>query len=140
MTSQSDKPMAHAISVRQPWAWLILQGIKPIENRSRATSFRGPLYLHTGQNFDEDAFADWRWIAERGGPAQPPDRRTFERGGLIGVIDIIDCVRASDSRWFVGPVGYVIGRVRTIPIMPMPGQLGIFLCPRLVRPDIELAA
>ncbi len=136
MTPQSEQPMAHAISIRQPWAWLILTGYKAIENRARGTPFRGPLYVHTGQNFDEAAFTSWDWIASRGGPAQPPERHTFERGGLVGVMDIIDCVRESDSPWFTGPVGYVIGRVKTIPIMPMPGQLGIFFLPRLERPTL----
>jgi ASCH domain len=31
------------IVIRQPWAWLIVNGIKDIENRSWRTRYRGPL-------------------------------------------------------------------------------------------------
>src|SRR5437016_10859136 len=41
-----------ALSVRQPWAWLIVNGHKDIENRSWQTKFRGKLLIHAGQRFD----------------------------------------------------------------------------------------
>lgn len=34
--------MLPAISIRQPWAWLILNAGKDIENRDWPTNFRGP--------------------------------------------------------------------------------------------------
>ena len=40
------------LSVRQPWAWLIMQGFKPIENRTWRTNYRGKLYIHAGKLFD----------------------------------------------------------------------------------------
>lgn len=42
-------PMSY-LSVRQPWAHAIVTGIKPIENRSWKTSFRGPLLIHAGKS------------------------------------------------------------------------------------------
>jgi hypothetical protein len=36
------------LSIRQPWAWLIVNGHKPVENRDWATSFRGPVLIHAG--------------------------------------------------------------------------------------------
>ena len=33
------------IVIRQPWAWLIVNGIKDIENRSWRTRYRGPLLI-----------------------------------------------------------------------------------------------
>ena len=33
------------IVVRQPWAWLIVNGFKDIENRSWKTRHRGPLLI-----------------------------------------------------------------------------------------------
>lgn len=33
-----------ALSIRQPWAWLILHAGKDIENRVWQTRFRGELY------------------------------------------------------------------------------------------------
>jgi len=38
-----------ALSVKQPWAWLIVNGYKKIENRNWPTSFRGRIYIHAGR-------------------------------------------------------------------------------------------
>jgi hypothetical protein len=35
-----------ALSVRQPYAWLIVAGLKDVENRSRRLRHRGPLLIH----------------------------------------------------------------------------------------------
>ena len=36
-----------AITIRQPWASLIVHGIKDIENRSWQTNFRGRVLIHS---------------------------------------------------------------------------------------------
>ena len=41
--------MIPALSIRQPWAWLIVNGHKDIENRDWPTNFRGRLLVHAGQ-------------------------------------------------------------------------------------------
>src|ERR1700739_1238088 len=44
------------LTIRQPWAELILRGRKPYELRSWKTHHRGPLVIHAGPNIDtEDA-------------------------------------------------------------------------------------
>lgn len=43
-----------AISINQPWAWCIVNGYKPIENRDWATQFRGTVLIHAGKKFKED--------------------------------------------------------------------------------------
>lgn len=40
-----------AITVKQPWTWAIAHGGKTIENRSRGTSYRGPLLIHAGKGW-----------------------------------------------------------------------------------------
>ncbi|WP_289241690.1 ASCH domain-containing protein [Delftia sp.] len=40
--------MIPALSIRQPWAWLIVHGYKDIENRDWHTPFRGNLLVHAG--------------------------------------------------------------------------------------------
>jgi hypothetical protein len=35
-----------ALTIRQPWAWLIVHGHKDLENRTWCTSYRGPLLIH----------------------------------------------------------------------------------------------
>lgn len=41
-----DRP---ALGVRQPWAELILRGIKTLEIRSTATRIRGPIYIYASR-------------------------------------------------------------------------------------------
>jgi hypothetical protein len=41
-----------AISIRQPWAWLIVNGYKDIENRIWAAKLRGPVLIHAGQSLN----------------------------------------------------------------------------------------
>ena len=55
------------ISVRQPWAYLIVAGYKPVENRTWNTSYRGPLLIHASQAMEENDFPVQReWIRESG--------------------------------------------------------------------------
>lgn len=44
-----------ALTIQQPWAWCIAAGHKLVENRSWATSYRGPLAIHAGKTVDRDA-------------------------------------------------------------------------------------
>ena len=34
------------LSVRQPWASLLVRGVKDIENRTWSTTYRGPVLIH----------------------------------------------------------------------------------------------
>jgi len=47
--------MAMALSIRQPWAELILQGKKTIETRKWDTAFRGEFYIHASKIIDMEA-------------------------------------------------------------------------------------
>ena len=42
-----------ALSIKQPWAWLICAGYKDIENRDWSTKFRGRIYVHAGLSESE---------------------------------------------------------------------------------------
>jgi len=54
----------------------------------------------------------------------PLDR--LEKGGIIGLVKITDCVRRHPSRFFVGTFGFVMERPYPLPFKPMRGMLGIF--------------
>lgn len=41
------------LSVRQPWASLIVCGFKPFENRSWSTSHRGPVWIHASKRISD---------------------------------------------------------------------------------------
>ena len=71
-----------ALSIRQPWAWLIVHGHKDIENRTWTTSFRGRLLVHAGKSFDKEGY---RWVESHMDVAMPKPEQ-FERGGSALVI------------------------------------------------------
>lgn len=45
-----------ALSIRQPWAFLIAAGIKDVENRSWPTKYRGRFFIHASKIYDKKAF------------------------------------------------------------------------------------
>lgn len=118
-----------AISIRQPWAWLILYGGKDIENRSWPTRFRGPVLIHAAKGMTAEEYEGARQFTDGACLARPwPTIRELERGGIVGVAEIVDCVTASDSLWFVGEYGFVIRGARPLPFHPCKGALGFFRC------------
>lgn len=127
----SDLPRL-ALSVRQPWAWAIIHAGKNIENRSWQGSnpgikFRGPVCIHasTGMTRDEfdDAIEDIDYASN---VDRLPQARELVRGAIIGVVDVVDVIRKSDSRWWCGPLGLVLANARAIDPIPCKGQLGFF--------------
>lgn len=44
-----------ALSVRQPWASMIMWGLKTVEVRSWSTAYRGELFIHASKRIDERA-------------------------------------------------------------------------------------
>ena len=111
-----------ALSIRQPWAWLITHGHKDIENRTWHTACRGPVLIHTGQRLDDDA--DYaRDLASEIGVAMPQD---LPLGGIVGMARIIDCVTYADSPWFCGTYGFVLADARPLPFVACPGRRKVF--------------
>ena len=50
-----------AITIKQPWATLIVLGEKKFETRSWQTKYRGPIAIHAGKTIDKNACND-SWI------------------------------------------------------------------------------
>jgi len=110
--------------VRHPWAWLIVAGFKDVENRGKRTNYRGPVLIHAGTNEGSFRPSVWRWL-EKEHQVVPPDELYF--GGILGVVDIVDCVTTHSSPWFDGKgFGYVLANPRRLPFRPCKGQLGLF--------------
>lgn len=111
-----------ALSIRQPWAWLIIKGQKDIENRSWPTKVRGPFLIHAGRKFDSTGY---EWVVSEMGLAMPPPSE-FRLGGIVGMGEITDCVTEHDSLWFSGPYGFVLKNAKPSPFVPLPGKLDFF--------------
>jgi len=116
-----------ALSIRQPWAWAILNAGKTIENRDWRTNRRGPIAIHAGKGMP---FADYRDCLDTLAMIRPdldlPGIDELQRGGIVGVATIVDCVYASDSPWFFGTFGLVLADIRPVPFIPVRGELGFF--------------
>ncbi|BBK44161.1 hypothetical protein STVA_41810 [Allostella vacuolata] len=113
-----------ALSIMQPWAWLIIHQHKRVENRTWHTSHRGPILIHAGKTIDREAY---EWIADNFPAIAVPGPATIARGGIVGQATIIACVnRRPADPWFFGPWGFVLTEARPLPFRPYRGALGIF--------------
>ena len=115
-----------ALSIRQPWAWLVIHGYKDIENRKHHFGVRGEFLVHASKqpaaNYDEIC----RQVLEVFEIEIPPFEE-LPKGALVGKSEITDCVTESDSPWFHGPNGLVLKNSEAFgePI-PWKGRLGFF--------------
>lgn len=126
-----------ALSIQQPWAWLIVNGFKDIENRTWRTNRTGEVLIHAGQKLDREAHNDLISGCDpvTGGELDDEIFRAYvtahklvgaPRGGLVGAVVIDGCVNFDRSPWFVGPWGFVLRNARELPFRPLKGALGFF--------------
>jgi hypothetical protein len=114
-----------ALSIRQPWAWLIVNGHKDIENRQWKTHQRGRIAVHASKGMTRDEYAIADVLAEEQGVTLPAFE-DLERGGIVGTVEIVDCVDRDASPWFFGDYGFVLKNPRLVPFQPMSGRLNFF--------------
>ena len=79
-----------ALSIRQPYAELILRGVKCFEYRSRPTHQRGRVYVYAAkQEGDPSGYRKLRCAPE-----------DLPRGVLVGTVEIVNCTGTpGDYRW-----------------------------------------
>lgn len=131
-----------ALSVKQPWASLIADGLKSWEIRTWTTSYRGPLIICAGQRPSTTLDAqDWAYSAGLLGTTVAVVRlnnvRLIEHGGY-----------STNARCRVKPGEYAweLTNVRKLPAIQLKGRLGLFdvsedLIERIAnRPDVTIAA
>lgn len=128
-----EKPVRiwRVLSVRQPWAWAIVNGWKNIENRDWSTRIRGPILIHASKKV---TFADYQafcifivgfsWGLDV--LHALPEIEDLQRGGVVGAATILNCVDHHESDWFTGDYGFVLADQRTVPFVPLKGRLGFF--------------
>lgn len=117
-----------ALSILQPWAWLITNGLKDIENRVWRTSYRGEFLVHAGKGFDAEGYQALRHdpVFALALTGMPSGSAEFARGGIVGSAVLADCVEDHDSEWFNGPYGFVLRDARVLPFQPCRGMLNFF--------------
>lgn len=112
--------LMQAISVRQPWAWLLLHKGKNVENRSWAlpACYVGvPLLLHAGKTE----------------ASVPPEMHPLlteydgRLGGVVGRITFGPTTQGHPSHWAEpGARHWPVLRARPLPFFACRGRLGIF--------------
>jgi hypothetical protein len=123
-----------ALSIRQPWAWLIVNGFKDIENRSWQTNLREEIFIHASKTMTgidyRSAMCFVEDLKRNQNVALPiitiPDKKDLQYGGIVGAATITACVTESDSPWFTGDYGFVLEDPRVLSFMPCPGTLKFF--------------
>lgn len=136
------------LTIRQPWAWLICEGLKDIENRDWLTYYSGELYIHASKTFDWNAF---QWLAQRpftldaGRKAVEHFKIRFGRtpedsvisaafdelGAVVGCVDLVAGYGRSKSIWAQQDVKYHWTLAHAYHIKPIParGKLNIWTMP-----------
>lgn len=128
----------YALSIKQPWAALLVHGLKTIEVRRWATARRGRVLIHAARIPDARK-QGWRLVT-------PEIQPTTElRGGIIGVAELRDCIRypnleqfkadqerhRNDPDWFLPPClyGFLFANMEKLPFRRFVGNVRFFRVP-----------
>ena len=118
-----------ALSINHPWAWLIVNGFKTVENRDWDTRYRGDFLIHAGKKID---FSCYEFLEDTNIDAPSPDQ--LQTGGIVGKATLINTVHIKDRHlitqkdqiWFFGDYGFILDNAEPIPFRPCKGALGFF--------------
>ena len=74
------------LTIKQPWASLIVEGIKQYEFRSWKTNYRGKLLIHAGLTLDK-IYAN----------KLKEYNLSFVSGAIIGEVELVDCILVDEE-------------------------------------------
>lgn len=144
-----------ALSLTQPWAWIILHLGKRIENRSRNLgNYRGTLLLHASKGMTlREYFSAFEFVEAQFGhdlASRIPDPKDplLVRGAIVGACEVVNQCgpglrwaeplpltprglgNGIDTRWYMGAHAYVFDQVRELTApTPCKGALGFWTPP-----------
>lgn len=70
-----------AITIKQPFATLIAEGMKQYEFRTWKTKYRGKILIHAGKSVDKEALKKYEHL-----------NLDYPSGSIIAVAELADCV------------------------------------------------
>ena len=120
-----------ALTIKQPWAGLIVTGIKDVENRTWRTNYRGRILIHASkipcsrgdlEAYPLPALAGHIEISKYS-PSQ------FAGGAIIGSVEIVDCIMNHPSEWSEkGVYNWVLANPVKFdkPVLNVNGMLGLW--------------
>ena len=129
-----------ALSIKQPWLFLILNGFKDMEIRTTNVKFRGVFGLHASKQFDHKGYGYLKEEYEEYFKAFSDDY--FTKGGIVGVANLWNIMKFKDKdqfndfkdrhlnnpEWYDKRMkAYVLQDIHTLEkTIPYKGQLGMF--------------
>ena len=143
--------MMLALSIRQPWAWLIVHGGKTIENRRWNTRVRGEFLIHAAKGMSRGEYDDAvDFVLGLGLSLVVPPFEALLRCGIVGrgrLVDVLPPCSVTDPldvywrpcahTWHMpGQFGFVLSDVEALPFRPLRGELGFF---RVAEPAPDAA-
>lgn len=128
------------LSIRQPWADLIVLGLKKAEFRSWKSLYRGPVVIHASKQVEKDARLHflrlldkpWEWYVEKDVKERLGGYLTYPRTGVaLGMAKLVEIAR---SEYFYKELGFseesfawIFEDVRPLKTeVPLKGRLGLF--------------
>jgi hypothetical protein len=127
--------MAKALSLKQPYAWLIANGYLLLDDRTWETHYRGPIFIHASKGLYE-TYYDY---LKTNSNIPLPSKDKLEYGGIVGKANLVLCcksanlpvnIKSHQKAHFAGLnkdyFGFLFERAKPLPLIPCRGKLGIF--------------
>jgi hypothetical protein len=124
-----------ALSLKQPYAWLIANGYLLVDDRTWGTQYRGPVLIHASKGLYEEYYD----FLKANTDIPLPAKDKLEYGGVVGIANLVLCSRPSElptgisrqQRAHFGGVhqeyfGFLFEHATPLTLMPCRGKLGIF--------------
>lgn len=136
MEDTPDAP-ERVLSIRQPWASLILAGHKGVENRTWETLWRGRMLVHAGKLPDPYGYRNAATII--GGKV---DEQSYPRGAYLGTVSLVDVHKEEFACCLPWGEAGVYHWVVTDPVklpepIPGPGRLALYSPPAEILAALE---
>lgn len=74
------------LTLKQPWATLVAEGIKKYEFRSWKTKYRGKLLIHAGSGIDKKELDKYKNLGYE-----------FPKSKIIACVDLVDCLELDEN-------------------------------------------
>lgn len=120
-----------ALSIREPYATLIKDGVKYIETRSFKTNYRGPLYIHTSKT-----------KTKINDELIPLIKSDFHYGCIVCKCNLVDCIYMDEKfinkvkkenynnyisgYYEVGRYAWILSDIEEVDPISVNGQLGLW--------------
>jgi hypothetical protein len=135
MSTSTPSGVIKALSLKQPFAWLIANGYLLVDDRTWGTQYRGPILIHASKGLYEAYYQHIKSNTD----VPIPDRDKLEYGGVVGIAKLVLCSKpgelpagiSREQRAHFGGVhqeyyGFLFEQARPLPLIPCAGKLGIF--------------